>query len=58
MKKIKDQYEKFMKEMQSGENEGGEGGDIGIGNLGKAFEQLLSGLTDDDKTGQLIGQKF
>jgi hypothetical protein len=34
----------------------GDGGDIGIGNLGKAFEELLSGLTDgDDKTGQMMG---
>ena len=42
--------------MQAGDNEEGpDGGDISIGNLGKAFEELLSGLTDDDKTGQLIG---
>lgn len=32
---------------------------MGVGDLGKAFEELLSGLGgDDDKTGEAIGQKF
>lgn len=35
--------------MQLGEEEGA---DMGMGNLGKAFEDLLKGLTDDDKTGE------
>ena len=41
--------------MQAGEEEGP---DMGMGNLGKAFEDLLKGLTDDDKTGEEIGKKF
>lgn len=34
--------------MQLGE---GDPSDMGMGNLGKAFEDLLKGLTDDDQTG-------
>ncbi len=37
-----------MKEMEMGQDDGA---DMGMGNLGKAFEDLLKGLTDDDKTG-------
>lgn len=56
MRKIKEEYEKFMKDMQG---EGQEQGPMGVGDLGKAFEELLSGLGgDDDKTGEAIGQKF
>lgn len=32
--------------------------DMGMNNLGKAFQDLLKGLTDDDKTGEQIGKKF
>lgn len=53
MKKIKDEYEKFMKEMQGGEQADG---DLGAGGLGKAFEELLTGLGDEDGTGHKIGQ--
>lgn len=36
-----------------------EEGDAGIGNLGKAFQELLKGLPeDDDQTGEKIGKKF
>ena len=53
MKKRNDEYEKSMKEMQGREQPNGY---LGAGGLGKSFEQLLTGLVNEDGTGHKIGQ--
>lgn len=37
--------------------QGGQEGE-GVGGIGKAFEELLTGFGDEDNGGQKIGEKF
>lgn len=57
MNKIKEEYEKFMKEMQGG-FPGGE--DMGLEGMGAALGDLIKGLAGEDgeNLGEDLGSKF
>ena len=65
LKKVKEEYEKFMKEMQAGFggedfNEGEMGEDMGLEGMGAALGELIKGLAgeDGDNLGDDLGKKF